>query len=1078
MKVNPRHIQINWKKGVVHTFLVLLFLLLTGACDFDIPEKFEMPTWYLDLKIPLVQTRYEMGDLSNPDAGIFPTDDSLGFKIVQEGEMPSTTLPRLPEIPIGLEQEIRSGEIPGMTLDIELPGISIIENIDVVLYDLPIYQDTAKWCQDTTIDIGFGYTLDTTICVTDTTEGVPPELQGTSGDTLGRLFSFPTDSIRHMKAEDYNSLIVVFFDSVMSVISSAIDTTIDLGLSSIDLPEDPAIISSVDSLIIENHQTNSVYRTLFKNNGIPTDLQNVSSFLVTGNNIPLNDSLANHNSIDTTISNGETFEKTTNLSGKGLAGFLKMFTNMSLDTAEAGSFVQISPGSLYVDFQLAFQMAGISDISVTTNQVSLSDDLERDPVIIPEMDMTENGISRMEIYKNKLQKDVTCNPSECINRLKISNLNATFPFKTSFYMSFDNFFEDDSIQSVFIIDTLHRDSTAIQKTFNMEEYTLKSTVPDSDGDGWPDSAFTTFDVILDIEIPEQSARIPLDGSPLGEFTMNMQLDKLKFSEISANLFMELPSDPQEQEFPPGFTGAIPTEASFEIIFKNQIELPIQMNMDFKGYNSLGELTYLPINFDIGFPCIDNPNTENCEAQGPGDTSLTIITLDKLGTTVAIYEDITDTIPFYQNTEAPCDTCASIIDLLASNPTTLIIDPKAKVDGKGKISEGKALGGGFKVTIPFVLQISPMTFMGGTATKIEEFEHDTRYKIRNSLIETSLVSNITNAMPFGAEVAVLMSNDSVFPTDTSREQLIFFRDSVLVKNFPELYQSTDSLYIIRKCTDLSPDSSNIYIYKIMTDYSECVDGLPYIVKSEGSATDTVISYVDTLFKFFLPDPESYYGANDTSGFPEGMVALPGSGEYFSTIDSSKIYLLTDYGDHYTMPRFYLPGTGDVGVYLSVNDYLEISSYITFTLSSSGTFGTAENELIITYPNGGPGEILFADGTYEILWASYGKGTESVSLFYSTTDGEIDSLSGQAIKYMQKNCAVNDGWIPIEENIDNSRAYSWDLSISGLSVTDSLRLKIIASDGKACDINGSYVTIRNPSRTMNNGFGKPRLTTLNR
>ena len=70
------------------------------------------------------------------------------------------------------------------------------------------------------------------------------------------------------------------------------------------------------------------------------------------------------------------------------------------------------------------------------------------------------------------------------------------------------------------------------------------------------------------------------------------------------------------------------------------------------------------------------------------------------------------IPFSQNTETPCDTCASIIDLLASNPTTLIIDPQAKVDGRGNIEANKALGGGFEVTIPFVLQLSPMTFMGG------------------------------------------------------------------------------------------------------------------------------------------------------------------------------------------------------------------------------------------------------------------------------------------------------------------------------------------------------------------------------
>ena len=40
---------------------------------------------------------------------------------------------------------------------------------------------------------------------------------------------------------------------------------------------------------------------------------------------------------------------------------------------------------------------------------------------------------------------------------------------------------------------------------------------------------------------------------------------------------------------------------------------------------------------------------------------------------------------------------------------------------------------------------------------------------------------------------------------------------------------------------------------MTDYSDCMEGLPYIVKSSGSGIDTIISYVDTLFQFELPTP---------------------------------------------------------------------------------------------------------------------------------------------------------------------------------------------------------------------------------
>ena len=81
----------------------------------------------------------------------------------------------------------------------------------------------------------------------------------------------------------------------------------------------------------------------------------------------------------------------------------------------------------------------------------------------------------------------------------------------------------------------------------MGGYTLQSTAEDNDNDGWPDSAFTSFDLVLDITIPQQKASIPLDGSPLGEFTMNMQLEQLSFSSIGANLFMEMPAEPTEQE---------------------------------------------------------------------------------------------------------------------------------------------------------------------------------------------------------------------------------------------------------------------------------------------------------------------------------------------------------------------------------------------------------------------------------------------------------------------------------------------------------------------------------------------------
>jgi len=1016
MKVNPKQSKSRWKTGFLHAFLTV-FLMVTVACDFDIPEKFEMPTWYLDLKIPLVQTKYQMADISDTTVGIYLTDDSLGFKIIQEGRMDPTSLPDLPPVPMDLDQAISSGEIAGIEIDMDLPSVEISQRIDVVLYGSSIYQDTAKWCDTVTLG-SYPFEFDTLICITDTT----------TGDTLGRLFGFPVDSVRHMTAANYNQLIVAVFDSVMGALVNVLNTTTDLGLTTIALPDDPAIIASIDTLIIGTHATNSTYQTTFGNNNIPTNLIDVYSHIITGNEDPLTDTLANHNTLPI-ISAGQTYRDTTNLSGKGLTGFLGMATNFGL--AEATDIVSIQPGSLYVDFSVKFQMSGIDSIDVTTNNYSMSDGIEMPDMDLPEMDMSESGISRMEIYRSVLKKyDAAYNE----NRLVITDLASTFPFAMNFLMNFQNFTPDAGGDSV-KIDTVLSSGVVINKTFDMRGYGLQSP-------GYPDSAMGSFDLVLDITIPEHKASIPLDGSsPLGEFTMNMKLEQLSFSELEANLYMEMPTDSTAQEFPPGFTGAIPTEALIEIIFKNQIRLPIEMNMGFKGKNSLGEITFMPVIVDtIGFP------TTNSAA----DTAMTVIGLSKLGTTITIYASVDDSLPSFQKINTPCDTCASIIDLLASNPIEMIITPEVKVDGRGSIEAGKAIQGGFRVTIPFVLQLEPMTFMGGTATAIEEFEHDTRYKIRNSLLETELVSTITNALPFGAEVSVLLSNDSLFPTDTSWEQLGIFRDSLAVRG---ILNETDSLYILRKCSDISPDSGEVYIFNVLTDFSECFDGLPYIVKYNGSGTDTIISYVDTLFKFLLPNPEAYYGADDTTGYPEGMVAVPGTGVYASTIDTSQIFLLTDYGSHYTMPRFHLPGTDSVGVFLSVEDYLEISSFITFRLSSSGAFGEVNPELIITYPNGG--QTLYTDQTYEILWAVGGSSSEKVDLYYST--------AGDSTTYLPGNCVLTENWTAIATDLDNVGSYSWDLAASGLSETDSLRLKIVTSNGKACDINGHFVKIKSPSRS---------------
>ena len=141
--------------------------------------------------------------------------------------------------------------------------------------------------------------------------------------------------------------------------------------------------------------------------------------------------------------------------------------------APANSIVQIQPGSLYVDFEMVFQMAGLSDIAVTTNAISLSDGLAIEPIEIPEMDMTETGITKMEIYRNQLATNVA-NPSERVNRLQINNLKY-FSFPIEFLIDFKNFIPGEtSGEQIRIETTLSINDDPYDKIFNLEDIYYKA----------------------------------------------------------------------------------------------------------------------------------------------------------------------------------------------------------------------------------------------------------------------------------------------------------------------------------------------------------------------------------------------------------------------------------------------------------------------------------------------------------------------------------------------------------------------------------------------------------------------------
>ena len=1062
MKVNLRKYSPRWRLGILQALGVML-LLTAPACDFDVPEKFVMPTWFLDIKIPLVQKRYEMGDLSNPDYNIFPTPDSMGFQIVYEAEFPFTSLD--PEnlkidFPGGyMETAIPATEMPGIDASsLALPEIPPIELIipvvdttgsayylDTAITLAPLFDEDGNPVFETDPDTGLPLVDEdgNPILVWDTLE---VEVDGVS--YIGTPFQFPIDSVRTLSATFYNAAIADPINNVLSTIFEEINgqAPIDLGLNSLLPDTEPQLISSIDTINISDG-VNSVYATTIKNYGIPTSLSSVYSRLVTGIEA-LDDTIANH--VSDAIAIGTELNETKELGGEGLAQLLQITTGFQLDLAPIGTFVTLSPPAnpneltridsfLYVDFKIQFGLDGVESMDVSIDSVGLGIDAPEIPFGATE---NEDGTSTsLELYRTVLSSEGVPYNS---NRLQILNLKNTFPFNIKFLMDYKNFSIPEGNVPVKIDQIL-----VPGETYNFDISLKGDTMRAAN----PDSAIEKLDLELDVSIPTQKVTIPLDGSSLGGMGLTIRFGSLQFKELEANIIQGFPSVPQDQEMPQGFKGATIADVRLALIMKSQIKLPVRMNMDFAGVDVFGDTTRMNFAIDtIGYPLTSL------------DTSMTVIELNRWGTRIQIYDRTTDSIATYDTLVAPEEGQGTIIDLMASNPEKLIIDASARIDGRGTIVAGAGLGGGFRLVAPFSLILDEMVFLS-QPTVIEEMDYETRNKIRNSLISAEMVFDVTNAMPIGAELAMLLSNSEFFPTSPTPEMLLAFRDTMAIQ---QGWSPSDNVYIINRCSDLSPKISNIYIYDVMTDFSECIDGIPYIVRSDGSGVDTVISYVDTLFKFILPSPNRLYTAEeeDTLGFPEGMVAEPGNSTYATGLDTNRVRLITDYGNHYVMPRFQINSTDSQMIFLSINDHLEVGSFITFRVSSSGAFASANSELVIVKPNGG--QTLYTDQSYDIQWRTYGEGISAVSIYYSTSSDT--NISATIDGYWT---GVN-GDI-IAENVSSAaglNTYEWDLN--GISEQDSVRIRIISKEKvvldqktdkyvKARDMNGWYLKIKNPGRT---------------
>jgi hypothetical protein len=804
-----------------------------------------------------------------------------------------------------------------------------------------------------------------------------------------------------------------------------VDTTITIKLDAgLDVSQFPTFVRSLDGFVIRADEGSSIsdFETIIKNNGMPTNVTE-PTFLLISLVSPNLDTLAAHT--QTNIPKDATFNKITSLSQKNLGKSIGLKIKFGLASTDEDNITLKAGDSLKINTLINLRIAGIDSANVTINESEL-------PITLPEIKFP----SDIEIYGGKL-----INPSAVLtNEINIKSLSSTYPFDIDFLMNFQNFSPPSAFYDSIKIDRVLKKGETFTKVYNLDGYSFYNP-------SGSDNALTKLSINLSAKLPAQKARFPLDGSNIGGIDLDLELKKLHFETLEANIIQEFPPTSfSVAGMPVGFIGMEFVDTKLEIEMLNGIRLPVVLDFDMVSVNQLGDTMKVNALSTLAIPT------------GSRDTTKTITRLSRDGTTTLKYKSPSSLSYNDSSNVSPKAGESTINNLMSSNPATFAVNSRVRIDGRGTLEAGMHIGGKYRLLAPFEVIMAPMTFISVTNTPMQEMDHSNRNKIRSTMQSASMDVTVENKIPSGGELSMLMSNIGFFPLDTTVSALSSFKDSMVIKLN---WANSDSLYIISKCESLNPEKGNLFIFDVMDDFTDCVDGMAYIVKTTGLGIDTVVSYVDTLLKIPLPSPTSFYTTTSSSGHL-GQVKEAGFVAYSSPISTSRIRLMTNPGQPFMAPRFSLFGSDSKKVYLTTSDYIDINSSLTLKLSSSGMTSAAPNEITIKYPNGG--ENLNKNTPFTIKWKTFGTVSNVNISYYAGSNPNMES---------------DDGWINIAEEINNIDSFAWTPSATGsintmkVSLRDSIRLRVKSPDGKTVDMSGWYFTINHSAGKTSSNYNKINL-----
>ena len=866
------------KKRVVST-LFLYLLIFSLGCDFESPQKWETPSWYLPLTLPLINTVYSFEGMAQDSTII---EDSLNntLKIVFSNNIvePGGARPgidstvfdfKIPAVPISPVFESPPINMPNLP-PVKIGGESI--SIPVPIFAFSSYEalSVADACFSTR-------ELDKTLF-----NELPDEVQ--------TLFPIP---ILSNLGDDLNSIEL----EGVSVIKELHLITITGGKLGVRYTNSlPFPVKRFNVKFISNEYTNQtrIIRDIeFQNIAVDDSGENSDIDITSDNPVQFGDEML----IELTIEI-DTTDAYSNLNPNS-----DVCINSTLfpSPPEDGWVIDPTASIFSVDIEFEIAAESAANIICTTN-----------PIIIEQAIDTEfPPIENIDVKGGKMTAvTITDSPNE-LNYIELIATNSLFT-STDIEITFSNFFDIVDDVGVPVVVGGQIENTGLETIFSESLASKFLGVP-----GSPESIVESISVGVKVQINE----IIDNPIPLGE-SYALSISKLLIAEMNLAYLTALTYDMEFdtpssniEGVPQGGVGLQFYDVQLILDIYTQIGIPIQLDMLLKG--SKGEDSVLTV---------INPKLNSPEINTTGDSVRTIITLNKDGKKVAWYHmdnidgDIPDSTIF-----TPLDeNQSSIVDVMNFAPETLEFGGGAKINGAGFLAPNSFLWGTFTLIAPlaFIFE-QPINIIPAEPTPLAPMDPSTIQQIDSALVEAALNVTITNNSPLGGSLSLLISDSTIFPlfldslVTGSGSQLDNFNTEIWDTLNPPL--EIDSIYF----TAIDPTADTTKALEVKF-YNDDVGLLFFIGRmfELGFPRADSIEYHSGYANPEFPNVNTSSMIIDTTRMAWVITEEPRYNIAMMTFDSSPIQSITDTGTAYIPLTFQTTNT------------IGVQAYFTLTLDTGG------------------------------------------------------------------------------------------------------------------------------------------------